>query len=505
MMIIHRLGTAVILVVVVGILALGQITVSNDARNDPDFQEAWKSFLATEEGMRIYISVWMRSVLSGIGGPSQPVTIQWVPNNELDPPAGNGAYGNVNTTAAANGGSPGIVIKVRSVKTGGKANLTDTIHHELRHAEIYLDHGSESAAENPAGHNTAKQRHDDLDDGKDAANNRFKFQHLINSIRDLFERFGNAVEEIISPLRSWALDEKIAYDYWDAFSFSRLLHESLFVFDGDGGIAESKLVESWEISDDQHELTVHLSRGLQFHSGDPFTSADVVFTYQRLLDAADENPYFSYWLFSHDLGDSQLEQVEAIDNYTATLTFGSPIDLSWASERALDDGPNPLWEMAWIPILSNDVQYSSPEYLFMTGLGPYKIYNYIDYALVELVLFDAIADDAELPMSATFPLIEEATVQMLAFVAGDLNLLLPPAELQHTVQGLLADGTLIPEQVVPSVLVDWDSETGETTTIYFHMAVSPELADSIVGIADGIQFGGVPHTSRSNDRRTQEE
>jgi peptide/nickel transport system substrate-binding protein len=44
------------------------------------------------------------------------------------------------------------------------------------------------------------------------------------------------------------------------------------------------LAESWEISGDGRTVTFHLRPGVTFHTGSPFTAADVVFTYNLLAD-----------------------------------------------------------------------------------------------------------------------------------------------------------------------------------------------------------------------------
>ena len=44
------------------------------------------------------------------------------------------------------------------------------------------------------------------------------------------------------------------------------------------------LAESWEANDDGTEWTFNLREGVTFHDGKPFVAADVVYTFQRLLD-----------------------------------------------------------------------------------------------------------------------------------------------------------------------------------------------------------------------------
>jgi len=50
------------------------------------------------------------------------------------------------------------------------------------------------------------------------------------------------------------------------------------------------LAERWEANADGTEWTFHLRDGITFHDGKPFVAADVVYTFQRLLDPAVESP-----------------------------------------------------------------------------------------------------------------------------------------------------------------------------------------------------------------------
>jgi peptide/nickel transport system substrate-binding protein len=46
-----------------------------------------------------------------------------------------------------------------------------------------------------------------------------------------------------------------------------------------GGVAES-----WDIADDGHTIILHLRPGQAFHSGNPVTAADVVFSLSRVIN-----------------------------------------------------------------------------------------------------------------------------------------------------------------------------------------------------------------------------
>jgi peptide/nickel transport system substrate-binding protein len=45
-----------------------------------------------------------------------------------------------------------------------------------------------------------------------------------------------------------------------------------------------RLAESWSISEVELTWTFNLRKGVKFHNGQDFTSADVVYTYNRLMD-----------------------------------------------------------------------------------------------------------------------------------------------------------------------------------------------------------------------------
>jgi len=73
------------------------------------------------------------------------------------------------------------------------------------------------------------------------------------------------------------------------------------------------LAESWDVSPDGKTITFHLRKGVKWHDGAPFTSADVLFTYNTIRDPKVATPY------SDSLG--PVASVEALDDLTVRVVY----------------------------------------------------------------------------------------------------------------------------------------------------------------------------------------
>ncbi len=68
-----------------------------------------------------------------------------------------------------------------------------------------------------------------------------------------------------------------------SFRMLELIYDPLFAFDKDLKIVPN-LAESWKFSEDAKTLTVTLRKNVKFHTGNPMTSEDVKFSFERILD-----------------------------------------------------------------------------------------------------------------------------------------------------------------------------------------------------------------------------
>lgn len=94
-----------------------------------------------------------------------------------------------------------------------------------------------------------------------------------------------------------------------------LVYDTLLDRDVDGNIVPG-LAESYEVSADNTVLTFHLRKGVKFHNGQDFTSADVVSHYGRLLEEG------VTLMAKSEFG--SIIACEAIDDYTVTITLSAP-------------------------------------------------------------------------------------------------------------------------------------------------------------------------------------
>jgi peptide/nickel transport system substrate-binding protein len=112
-------------------------------------------------------------------------------------------------------------------------------------------------------------------------------------------------------------------------SITANLFNSLLTYNQNLDLA-GELAESWQVSADQKTLTFHLKPGLQWADGKPLTSADVLFTWQAIIDEKTRSPYAS---------DFQLvTKAETPDKLTFVAHYAeafSPALDSWAGLQIL--------------------------------------------------------------------------------------------------------------------------------------------------------------------------
>jgi len=132
------------------------------------------------------------------------------------------------------------------------------------------------------------------------------------------------------------------------------------------------LAESWNISDDGLVITFHLRKNVNWHDGEPFTSEDVRFTYEKLVDPNTRTPYASDYLI--------VDRLEIVDPYTVRIIYKEPFSPGLES-----------WGMGIIPqhIFEKGDFNNHPANRHPIGTGPYE---FVEWKTDERIVLEANED-----------------------------------------------------------------------------------------------------------------
>ena len=197
------------------------------------------------------------------------------------------------------------------------------------------------------------------------------------------------------------------------------IFSSLVQFDQELGLIPD-LAETWEVSEDGTEYTFTLRSGLTFHNGDPLSSADVKYTYERTI-----NPDFAS---PHANKLALVDSFETPDDRTVALTLSAPFApfLAVACTR----GPG----RALTPVPQRVVEEMGDEQFGITpvGAGPFMVVpESVEMGRgFELAAFEGWYGGRPYLDAVEIRLVPEPSSAVSALEAGDVDLIDPaPATL----------------------------------------------------------------------------
>lgn len=184
---------------------------------------------------------------------------------------------------------------------------------------------------------------------------------------------------------------------------NRLVYNGLVRYDKDLRL-EGELAESWDISEDQLTITFHLRKNVTWHDGAPFTSADVLFTYQLYIDPDVPTAYAEDFL--------QVAHAEAPDPYTFRVTYRKPY------APALES-----WGTSIHPkhLLEGQEITKSPLSRKPIGTGPYKFAKWDAGEKVELLSNPDYFEGQPYIYRVVYRVIPDTSTQFLELQSGGLD------------------------------------------------------------------------------------
>ncbi len=158
---------------------------------------------------------------------------------------------------------------------------------------------------------------------------------------------------------------------WGFQAVTAMCFDGLVAFDKEGNLVPA-LAESWEVSKDATSLKFKLRKNVKWHDGQPFTAADVKFTYDTVLDPDKGIPYRKYF--------DTIDQITTPDTHTVVFQLKKPnapiLFRFWVGVI-----PKHIWEKEDLKKSKYNV---SP-----VGTGPWKL---VEWVKMDHVTFEANKD-----------------------------------------------------------------------------------------------------------------
>lgn len=172
---------------------------------------------------------------------------------------------------------------------------------------------------------------------------------------------------------------------------------TLLTRDGETGDLAPSLATEWEATDDT-TWQFKLRDGVTWQDGSPFTSADVKFTLERVLEL--EGPLAPLW--------ATVTEVGTPDPLTVTITTSEPIGTVPASSTLLFITPAAL--------TNSDGFFDAP-----VGLGPYAFSSWERDSQIELVVSDTYWGTPASVGTLVFREIPEVAAKVTAIETGEID------------------------------------------------------------------------------------
>jgi peptide/nickel transport system substrate-binding protein len=189
-----------------------------------------------------------------------------------------------------------------------------------------------------------------------------------------------------------------------------------FTFTDDDGKNVPALAEHWEPLSPGPGFRFFLRKGVQFHSGRPFTAKDVKYTFEALLKPGGKGGagavYLDSVLGAKDMKEgkaAELAGVKIVDDYTVDISFTKP------------DVLFPIYPLFFMD--SGIVAEQGPDWMLKVsaGTGPYRFKEWRRGVSVDLVANKAYWGGAPKIDGLSFLIVPNADTALSQYDAGELD------------------------------------------------------------------------------------
>jgi peptide/nickel transport system substrate-binding protein len=161
------------------------------------------------------------------------------------------------------------------------------------------------------------------------------------------------------------------------------------------------LAEKWTFSPDLKTLTFTLKPNVKFQDGEPFSSKDVKFSFERYAAKDSTNKDKAFF--------ASIQSIDTPDPNTVVLNFKDP------SFEA-------LFHLGTETAVIIDEKSAANENTDPIGTGPYKLSSWIKGTSITLDKWDGYRESAKIPLAhATFRFISDPSAAVAAMLAGDVD------------------------------------------------------------------------------------
>lgn len=224
----------------------------------------------------------------------------------------------------------------------------------------------------------------------------------------------------------------------DTYSFpiQSLSYDNLVTLDKDYKPTPG-LAKTWDISEDEKTITMHLEEGVKWHDGTPFTSADVKWTFDYVVLSTDRPTY--HYNGQYGVMRSKVTSVDTPDENTVVFNLNAPHGTFFVDSGKIKIMAKHRWEgIDREDIGEHEYSVEGPA----MGTGPYIMKEWVKG---QYIMFEANEDyfkGAPFVDTIYLKFLPESAAAIAALEAGEVDWLQEPYRFGKELEGLRANSDL---------------------------------------------------------------